>query len=77
MSGVAAATWAERFGAQWPETSMACAERALPPAVREAAPETPVIAGGFSCRTQIEHGADGRTAPHLAEVLRLACRGDA
>ena len=50
------------------DVSVAVAERALAPAVREAAPETIVLADGFSCRTQIEQ-LTGRTAVHLAEVL--------
>jgi FAD/FMN-containing dehydrogenase/Fe-S oxidoreductase len=50
------------------EVSQALAERALLPAVREAAPETLVIADGFSCRTQVAQGSD-RRAVHLAEVL--------
>jgi FAD/FMN-containing dehydrogenase/Fe-S oxidoreductase len=51
------------------EVSMACAERALLPAVRAAAPDTPVLADGFSCREQIAQ-ATGRRALHLAELLR-------
>jgi FAD/FMN-containing dehydrogenase/Fe-S oxidoreductase len=53
------------------EVSMACGERVLLPAVRKAAPDTLVVADGFSCRTQIEHGT-GRKALHVAQVLRLA-----
>jgi FAD/FMN-containing dehydrogenase/Fe-S oxidoreductase len=56
------------------ELSMACGDHALLPAVRTAAPETLVVADGFSCRTQVEHGA-GRRALHLAEVLALARTG--
>jgi len=52
------------------ETSMRMAELSLLPAVR-AAPEAPLIANGFSCRHQIEHGA-GRKARHVALVLREA-----
>jgi FAD/FMN-containing dehydrogenase/Fe-S oxidoreductase len=54
------------------EVSMACGERVLLPKVREAAPDTLVVADGFSCRTQIEQGDTGRTALHLAQVLKLA-----
>jgi Fe-S oxidoreductase len=50
------------------DVSVAVAERALAPAVREAAPGTVVLADGFSCRTQIEQ-LTGRRAVHLAEVL--------
>jgi Fe-S oxidoreductase len=56
------------------ELSMACAERVLLPAVRGANPTTIVVADGFSCRTQIEHGA-ARKPLHLAQVLRLAQTG--
>ncbi len=51
------------------DVSMACAEDALLPAVREATDETLVLADGFSCRTQIEHGAPGHGPRHLAELL--------
>jgi Fe-S oxidoreductase len=44
------------------------AELALLPRLRAAAPETVVVADGFSCREQIE-GLGGRSAQHLAEVL--------
>jgi FAD/FMN-containing dehydrogenase/Fe-S oxidoreductase len=50
------------------DVSMACAERALLPAVREARPEEIVLADGFSCREQIRQ-ATGRRARHLAELL--------
>ncbi|HEY0450462.1 FAD-binding and (Fe-S)-binding domain-containing protein [Actinophytocola sp.] len=50
------------------EVSQALAEQTLLPAVREASPETLVVADGFSCRTQVEQGSD-RRAVHLAEVL--------
>ena len=51
------------------DVSMAVAELGLLPAVRASSPETLIIADGFSCRTQIAHGAPGRRAVHLAEVL--------
>ncbi|MPZ81376.1 MAG: FAD-binding protein [Actinophytocola sp.] len=50
------------------EVSQALAEQTLLPAVREASPETLVLADGFSCRTQVAQGSD-RRAVHLAEVL--------
>ncbi|HEX5598955.1 MAG TPA: FAD-linked oxidase C-terminal domain-containing protein [Micromonosporaceae bacterium] len=60
------------------EVSMACAERVLLPAVRDATPEQVVLADGFSCRTQIEQGAaGGRRAVHLAELLRAGLQTDA
>jgi Fe-S oxidoreductase len=53
------------------EVAQAVAERVLLPAVRSAAPETLIVADGFSCREQIRQST-GRTALHLAEVLRSA-----
>lgn len=44
-------------------------ERRLLPAVRAAAPETTVVACGFSCRHQIAHFTD-RKAVHWVEVVR-------
>jgi Fe-S oxidoreductase len=55
------------------EVSMRAGERVLFPKVREAAPDTLIVADGFSCRTQIEHGTR-RKALHLAEVIHLALR---
>jgi Fe-S oxidoreductase len=57
------------------EVSVACAERKLLPAVRDAAPSTIVVASGFSCRSQLEQLA-GVKALHVGQVLRLA-RGHA
>jgi Fe-S oxidoreductase len=53
------------------DVSMRIGERRLLPAVRAAAPETLIVADGFSCRSQIAAGSD-REAAHLAQVLRLA-----
>jgi len=53
------------------EASMQMAEIALLPAVRGASADAPIIANGFSCRHQIEHGS-GRRAAHIAVVLRDA-----
>ncbi|GFM17045.1 MULTISPECIES: FAD-binding and (Fe-S)-binding domain-containing protein [Mycobacteriaceae] len=50
------------------EVSQQVGERVLLPAVRNAAPETAVVADGFSCRTQIAQGTE-RRAVHLAELL--------
>jgi Fe-S oxidoreductase len=36
--------------------------------VRDADPATVVVADGFSCRTQIEHGTDRRVV-HLAQLI--------
>lgn len=53
------------------DVAQAVGERVLLPAVRSAAPETLVVADGFSCREQIRQST-GRTAMHLAEVLDAA-----
>jgi Fe-S oxidoreductase len=58
------------------DVSMACGERALLPAVRDAAEDVLVLADGFSCRTQIEQGGTGRTPVHLAEVLAAGLHGE-
>jgi Fe-S oxidoreductase len=55
--------------------SVACGERVLLPAVREADPDTLLVADGFSCREQIAQQT-GRTALHTAQVLALAIDGD-
>ena len=57
-----------------PETydaSVKIANLSLLPAVRAAAPETMIVANGFSCREQIE-SLGGRQTQHLAEVLARA-----
>ncbi len=48
--------------------SQALAERVLLPAVRNATPETLIVADGFSCREQIAQNSS-RPALHLAHVL--------
>lgn len=53
------------------DASMRMAELSLLPAVRASAADTPLIANGFSCRHQIEHGG-GRRAKHIALLLRDA-----
>jgi len=50
------------------EVSVAVAEQALLPAVRQAGPDAVLLADGFSCRTQLTQLAD-RTGRHLAELL--------
>ncbi len=50
------------------DISIACGERVLLPAVRDAEDDTLVVADGFSCRTQIEQNTN-RRALHVAEVL--------
>jgi Fe-S oxidoreductase len=53
------------------DVSIRAAERVLLPAVRTAAPDTLIIADGFSCREQIVQTTD-RRALHLAEVIHMA-----
>jgi FAD/FMN-containing dehydrogenase/Fe-S oxidoreductase len=62
------------FEADKYELSMAVGERVLFPAVRDADPATVVLADGFSCRTQIEHGT-GRRAVHLAQLIERRLLG--
>jgi FAD/FMN-containing dehydrogenase/Fe-S oxidoreductase len=50
------------------EVSVAVAEHQLLPALREAGPETAVLADGFSCRTQIAD-LSHRQGVHLAQLL--------
>ena len=50
------------------DVSVAVAEHALLPAVRDAAPGAVVLADGFSCRTQLDQLA-GRDSLHLAQLL--------
>jgi Fe-S oxidoreductase len=53
------------------DVSLAVGERLLLPEIRSAPADTLVIADGFSCRQQIQHGT-GRRARHFAEVVRAA-----
>ncbi|MFI5688485.1 FAD-binding and (Fe-S)-binding domain-containing protein [Streptomyces sp. NPDC051636] len=57
------------------EVSVAAGEQVLLPAVRAAAPDTVVLADGFSCRTQIRQQTD-RTGTHLAELIADALPSD-
>jgi Fe-S oxidoreductase len=52
------------------DVSMACAERALLPAVRAAEQDALIVSDGFSCREQIQQ-TTGRQALHLAQVVRI------
>jgi FAD/FMN-containing dehydrogenase/Fe-S oxidoreductase len=61
------------FGYEHYDISMQIGEHALLPKVREVSRDTLVIADGFSCRQQIEHGTE-RRALHLAEVLHMALK---
>jgi Fe-S oxidoreductase len=51
--------------------SVACGERVLLPAVREADPKTLIMADGFSCREQIAQMTN-RHGLHLAQVIQMA-----
>ena len=53
------------------EASVKIANLVLLPKVKAAAPETLIVADGFSCREQIE-GLAGRETLHIAEVLAKA-----
>jgi FAD/FMN-containing dehydrogenase/Fe-S oxidoreductase len=55
------------------DVSIACGERVLLPAAREADGDTLIIADGFSCREQIEQVAKRETL-HLAEVIQIGIR---
>jgi len=55
------------------DVSIQCGERALLPAVRDAAADALIIADGFSCREQIAQ-TTGRRALHLAQALQMAMR---
>jgi hypothetical protein len=53
------------------DVSLACGERVLLPAVRDASRDTLIIADGFSCREQVRQLSD-RVPLHFAEVLKMA-----
>jgi hypothetical protein len=55
------------------EVSIKAAEQEVLPAVRRASPYTLRLTDGFSCRSQIGHGAD-RGALHLAQVSQMALK---
>ena len=59
------------YQAETYDVSMKMAEASLLPAVREADPETIVVADGTSCRHQIQDGT-ARNAIHVARVLESA-----
>ena len=61
------------FGFEAPhyKVAMACGERALLPAVRQASDQTLIVANGFSCREQIRQST-GREALHIAEIVDRA-----
>jgi Fe-S oxidoreductase len=59
------------YQAETYDVSMAMGELTLFPAVRNADAESLIVADGFSCRHQIEHGT-ARKPLHIAEVLASA-----
>jgi hypothetical protein len=63
------------YEAEHYDVSMAMGELDLLPAVREAAPDSWVLAAGVSCRHQIADGA-GRSALTLAQALEASLRRD-
>ncbi len=57
--------------------SLDCGEQGYLPAVRDASPDTAVIANGFSCQTQLQHAPDvDRRALHLGQLMAAAGRAD-
>ncbi len=70
-SGCCGMAGAFGFEARHYDVSVACGERVLLPAVRNADHRTWLVADGFSCREQIAQ-TTGRQAVHLAQVLREA-----
>ncbi len=57
------------------DVSLKVGEHELLPSVRQAPKDTLIVANGFSCREQIAQTTD-RGALHLAELMRLAVKGD-
>jgi Fe-S oxidoreductase len=70
-SGCCGMAGAFGFEAKHYDLSMKLGERVILPMIREADPETLIIADGFSCREQIEQGT-GRKTLHFAEVVKMA-----
>jgi Fe-S oxidoreductase len=53
------------------DVSLACGERVLLPAVRQASRDTLIVADGFSCREQVRQMSD-RVPLHFAQVMKMA-----
>jgi Fe-S oxidoreductase len=75
-SGCCGMAGAFGFESEHYEVSIACGERVLLPAVREAPVDTLIVADGFSCREQITQ-TTGRQPLHLAQVLARSLRSHA
>ncbi len=58
------------FGYEHHDLSMKIGEQRLFPAVRDKAPDTAIVACGFSCRHQIKDGCD-QSARHVVELLKV------
>ena len=58
------------------EGSQAIGERVLLPAVRQADPDTVVLADGFSCQEMITQNLSDKKPRHLAEVMQMALRAN-
>lgn len=59
------------YGVETEAVSRSMGELSLLPAVREAQPDTHIVADGFSCRHQI-HDGTGRNARHVVHILDQA-----
>ncbi|MGE5212261.1 MAG: FAD-binding and (Fe-S)-binding domain-containing protein [Nitrospirota bacterium] len=70
-SGCCGMAGAFGFEADHYDVSIACGERVLLPAVREAGKDTIILADGFSCREQVRQCTD-RVPLHIAELLKMA-----
>jgi Fe-S oxidoreductase len=64
------------YAADTIDASLAMGELSLLPAVRNAAPDTLIVADGTSCRHQI-HDGTGREAVHVARVLAQSLKAHA
>jgi len=73
-SGCCGMAGAFGYEAEHYDISMAMGELDLLPAVRDAAPDTWVLAAGVSCRHQIAHGAQ-RSPLTLAQALEASLKG--
>ncbi len=73
-SGCCGMAGAFGYEAEHYDISMAMGELDLLPAVRDAAPDTWLVAAGVSCRHQIDHGAQ-RSSLTLAQVLEVSLKG--
>ena len=73
-SGCCGMAGAFGYEAEHYDISMAMGELDLLPAVRDAPPDTWLVAAGVSCRHQIDHGAQ-RSSLTLAQILEVSLKG--